>query len=171
MIDINLYRARIGQYNSKIYVKKMKPDNVPTSLNGVLLVLLLLVFITALLSLVILWFNTKLWISETVQSYRIEENGGPDIGVKLSLFMVNPLTWNAYMKAINGNIKNCMNISHWNGGSSHLGRSSKGKEKMEHVKFLLKKHNLDIMGLSEANLYNSVNEAEIRVDKYKIVHQ
>ena len=89
----------------------------------------------------------------------------------MSLSIVNPLAWNAYVKAINGNINNCINDSHWNGGSSHLGKSSKGKEKVEHVKFLLNKHNIDVLGLSEANLFNSVNEAEIRIDKYKIIRQ
>ena len=54
------------------------------------------------------------------------------------------------MKAINGNIKNCINIAHWKGGSSHLGKSSKGKEKVEHIKFLLNKHNIEVLGLSEA---------------------
>ena len=44
-------------------------------------------------------------------------------------------------KAINGNTKNCINIAHWNGGNSHLGKSSKGKENLEDVKFLLNKHN------------------------------
>ena len=51
--------------------------------------------------------------------------------------------WNSYMKAMNGN-KTCINVAHWNGGSSHLGKSSKGKEKLHHVKFLLNKYNVDV---------------------------
>ena len=78
--------------------------------------------------------------------------------------------WNSYMKALNGN-KTCLDVAHWNGGSSHLGKSSKGKEKLLHTKFLLSKYNLDVLGLSEANLHNSVNELEYKIDNYKIFHQ
>ena len=69
--------------------------------------------------------------------------------------------WNSYMKAINGN-KTCLDIAHWNGGSSHLSKSSKGKEKLLHTKFLLSKYNLDILGLSEANLHKSVMNWSIK---------
>ena len=74
------------------------------------------------------------------------------------------------MKATNGN-KTCINVAHWNGGSSHLGKSSKGKEKLQHVKYLINKHNVDVFGLSEANLHSSVNEYEYKIDKYKTFHQ
>ena len=78
--------------------------------------------------------------------------------------------WNLYMKALNGN-KTCLDVAHWNGGSSHLGKSSKGKEKLLHVKFLLSKFNLDVLGLSEANLHKSVNSLEYKIDKYKVFYQ
>merc|ERR1711867_415938 len=78
--------------------------------------------------------------------------------------------WNSYMKAINGN-KTCINVAHWNGGSSHLGKSSKGKEKLHHVSFLLNKYNVDVFGLSEANLHKSVNNLEYKIGKYKVYHQ
>ena len=67
--------------------------------------------------------------------------------------------WNSFMKATNGN-KTCINVAHWNGGSSHLGKSSKGKEMLQHVKYLIDKHNVDVFGLSEANLHKSVNELD-----------
>merc|ERR1712240_45302 len=78
--------------------------------------------------------------------------------------------WNSYMKALNGN-KTCLDVAHWNGGSSHLGKSSKGREKLLHFKFLLSKYNLDVLGLSEANLHKSVNNLEYKIDKYKVYHQ
>ena len=74
------------------------------------------------------------------------------------------------MKATNGN-KTCINVAHWNGGSSHLGKSSKGKEKLQHVKYLLNKHNVDVLGLSEANLHRSVNEYEYKIEKFKAFKQ
>ena len=52
-----------------------------------------------------------------------------------------------------------------------MSKSSKGKEKLLHTKFLLNKYNLDILGLSEANLHKSVNELEYKIDNYKIFHQ
>ena len=85
-------------------------------------------------------------------------------------YQLKACDWNSYMKALNGN-KTCIEVAHWNGGSSHLGKSSKGKEKLHHVKFLLSKYNLDVLGLSEANLHKSVNYLEYKIDKYKVFHQ
>ena len=52
-----------------------------------------------------------------------------------------------------------------------MGKSSKGKEKLEHVKFLMNKHNIDVFGLLEANLHKSVDKLEIKIDKYKVFYQ
>ena len=90
--------------------------------------------------------------------------------VRVRNYLPRAKDWNSYMKAINGN-KTCLDIAHWNGGSSHLSKSSKGKEKLLHTKFLLSKYNLDVLGLSEANLHKSVNELEYKIDNYKIFHQ
>ena len=90
--------------------------------------------------------------------------------ISVQTYQLKSRDWNAYMKAMNGN-KTCLDVAHWNGGSSHLGKSSKGKEKLLHTKFLLSKYNLDVLGLSEANLHNSVNELEYKIDNYKIFHQ
>ena len=62
------------------------------------------------------------------------------------------------MKSYNGNVKNSLNVAHWNGGSSHLAKSSKGKVKLEHVKSLISKYNIDVFGLSEGNLNKSTDE-------------
>ena len=75
--------------------------------------------------------------------------------------------WNSYMKSLNGNIKQSINISHWNGGSSHLARSKKGKDKIKDIKFLLNKYDIFMCGISEANLHKTVDEHEYKVDKYK----
>ena len=52
-----------------------------------------------------------------------------------------------------------------------MGKSSKGKKKLEHVKFLMNKHNIDVFGLLEANLHKSVDKLEIKIDKYKVFYQ
>ena len=62
------------------------------------------------------------------------------------------------MKVLNGNIKNTITIAHWNGGSSSLGKSEKGKEKLLEVENLLTNHKIDILGLSEANLDDELDE-------------
>ena len=56
------------------------------------------------------------------------------------------------MKALNGNIKNSITLAHWNGGSSFLGKSEKGREKLQEIKDILRDNNIDILGISEANL-------------------
>ena len=172
MIDLELFRARIGRYASvKIYFRKMKPSLVLCSLNGALLSIYLMMLAAGVLGLILLWFNTHLFVMETKFNTNLDINYGPDIGFKMPITTFNPITWNAFIKAFNGNIKNCINIAHWNGSSSHLGKSSKGKEKVEHMKFLLNKHNIDVQGLSEANLFNSVENAEIKINKYKVLRQ
>ena len=94
-----------------------------------------------------------------------------DAGFKILFSRISPKEWNSEMKALNGNRSNRLNIAHWNGGSSHLGKSSKGKEKLQHVKFLLNKYSIDVFGLSEANLHNSVDNIEIKLEKYNTFHQ
>ena len=94
----------------------------------------------------------------------------PKVGFQLFQSKLMARKWNSFMKAINGN-KTCINVAHWNGGSSHLGKSSKGKRKLQHVKFLLNKHNVDVFGLSEANLHRSVNDLDVKIEKYKAFYQ
>ena len=94
-----------------------------------------------------------------------------NVGFKLSVTLFTSVSWNAYMRATNGNSKNCLNVAHWNGGSSHLGKSSKGKEKLEHVKYLVNKHNIDILGILESNLHRSIDKIEVKIDKYRMLCQ
>ena len=60
--------------------------------------------------------------------------------------------WNEYMKCYNGNYRNTVSMGHWNAGSSYLGGSVKGREKLQNIKNLLSKYSLDIIGISEANI-------------------
>ena len=63
----------------------------------------------------------------------------------------NSRSWNKYMHYLNGNRKSCINVGHWNGGPSHLGNSTRGLDKLNSIKELIADHNLDILGVSEAN--------------------
>ena len=40
------------------------------------------------------------------------------------------IDWNSHMRATNGNIRNTITLAHWNVGSSALGKSEKGIEKL-----------------------------------------
>ena len=44
--------------------------------------------------------------------------------------------WNKYMRFTNGNT-NTLTVAHLNAGSSYLGRSNKGKDKLNQIKYLL----------------------------------
>ena len=57
-------------------------------------------------------------------------------------------------------------LAHWNRGSSHLGTSNLGKAKLENIKFLLSKHKLDVLGVSEANIERGTQDHEYRVHGY-----
>ena len=88
--------------------------------------------------------------------------------MRVQNYLLKTCEWNSYMKAMNGN-RTCIDVAHWNGGSSHLGKSSKGKEKLNHVKFLLSKYSLDVLCLSEANLHKSVNNLEYKMISTKFI--
>ena len=50
------------------------------------------------------------------------------------------LDWNKYMKITNGNRESTITIGHWNGGSSQLGKSARGIEKLKQIKHILGKN-------------------------------
>ena len=121
MIGVGLYRARIGQfYSLKSNVRRRKTSIVSLNVNRALVCLSLLMFAAAVFGMAALWFNTGQSILGSRLNTKLAPYYGPDIGFKLPITVVNPIAWNALMKATNGNIKNCINISHWNGGSSHI---------------------------------------------------
>ena len=182
MIDLEVHRARIGQFNLKIcvgYGKKSKLQccrNMSQQCGKIVCILVAASFILAMIAIV------------DVSSGGLVENdclSHLDPGllrlsnnllylarghIRVQNYQLKTCDWNAYMKAMNGN-KTCLDVAHWNGGSSHLGKSSKGREKLLYAKFLLSKYNLDVLGLSEANLHKSVNSLEYKIDNYKIFHQ
>ena len=144
MIDYKLYRARIGAYDLRTRSRNCwktrvnKLSNVrrmKCSWNLVTVVCLGFVLFT-------LGWNIDNFSNPGPNRTKPDLNLKPgivqcmDAGIRLFVPKFNTTEWNSFMKATNGNIKQCMNVAHWNGGSSHLGKSTKGKEKLEHVKFL-----------------------------------
>ena len=77
--------------------------------------------------------------------------------------------WNKYMRSYNGNHRNVLNIAEWNGGSSYLGQSNRGKEKLENIKHIIKTYDIDIIGIPEANIEESTLEAELQIEGYKLI--
>ena len=79
------------------------------------------------------------------------------------------INWNLFMRIINGNGKETLTISHWNGGGSYLGMSDRGKEKLRNIKFLLSEYKMDIFGVSEANVSSLLSESEYHIEGYDTI--
>ena len=149
MTDLEIYRARIGLNNLRKCGGYKNNINSKCSRNTCLLVWKIL-FIFALGS-----FSLSMTSVLNVSSGLLMERDSilhlypgllreikslPNLSPSPLMeqnYQLKACEWNSYMKAMNGN-KTCINVAHWNGGSSHLGKSSKGKEKLHHVKFLIK---------------------------------
>ena len=188
MTDLDIYRARIGLNNLRKYGGNTNKINPKCSrVSKPHLWKLLFIFTLGSVSFSMTMGQNCLHLSNLSSGLLVERNSISHLSPGLlmeqnSLLHLSPgllmeqnyqlkaREWNSYMKAINGN-KTCINVAHWNGGSSHLGKSSKGKEKLHHVKFLLNKYNVDVFGLSEVNLHKSVNNLEYKIDKYRAYHQ
>ena len=76
---------------------------------------------------------------------------------------------NGVMKAINGNTKNSITLAHWNGGGSFLGKSLRGKEKLQDIKNILTCNNIDVLGVSEANLDSNLEEYNYKIQGFNII--
>ena len=172
MIDPVYYRIRIGNFNLRrgnVKSPKRKENlkcNVPPPRYFILLCLGLL------LPTVVL--NCGLNIQSGGCASSKSYNGHISIcldskeNTLMSAF-VCIIDWNSYMKAINGNIKNTISIAHWNGGSSFLGKSEKGREKLNEVENFPVENKLDVLGLSEANLDSEVQEYNYKIQGYHCV--
>ena len=179
MIDLEIYRVSIGQFNVKLCVRYGKRAKVQCCRNygqqrGTI------VYVLVVASLILATtVGVSRGSSEERDGQQSWDLGLSTLGKLLSYpsglitvqnYQLKISDWNSYMKAIHGN-KTCIDVAHWNGGSSHLGKSNKGKEKLLHTKYLLSKYNVDVLGLSEANLHESVNSLEYKIENYKVFHQ
>ena len=154
MCLIAFHRAKIGLFDaakgprnlSKLESKPMKCGNTSRSFNlkGLLSICLLILLVSAE---PFSWSNN--W-----------NNVGANYNLKIdttdrpTLCNVWPykLNCNKYMKIVNGNRVSTITLGHWNGGSSQLGKSAKGLEKLEQIKYILGKYKIYVLGITEANL-------------------
>ena len=181
MIDLDTFRARVGQFNSKTcvgYGKKAKLQccrDKGQQCGKVVCVLA----VASIILIMIAFTDVSSGGGEGRDCFYSVVQGLPTLGnilpylrgpIRAQNYRLKASDLNAYMKAINGN-KTCIDVAHWNGGSSHLGKSSKGREKLLHARFLLSKYNVDVLGLSEANLHKSVDSLEYKINNYKVFHQ
>ena len=77
------------------------------------------------------------------------------------LFSITGKERNKIQKIINGN--GTLNVGHWNAGSKHWNR------KRIDIEVLLLETSLDLLFVSEANLFESTPEWEREVEGYKII--
>ena len=172
MTDLDIYRARIGLNNVKRMSNRSRNYNLRQS-SGITRHrrAAMLVFAVGLVCLA-LYLGLIMECNLVIQNSKCKITSGKanctDVGFKSLFCIYGASDWNSIMKSYNGNIKNSLNVAHWNGGSSHLAKSSKGKEKLEHVKSLISKYNIDVFGLSEANLNKSTDDFAVKIDKYKV---
>ena len=73
------------------------------------------------------------------------------------------------MRALNGNIKNTLTLAHWNRGSSFLGKSDRGIEKLQEIENFLLNNKIDVLGLSEANLDSELEEYNFKKQGYQYI--
>ena len=157
MIDVDTFRARVGQFNSKTcvgYRNKAKLQFCREKEQRCGKVVGVLVLASVILIMIAIG-DVSYGDRAGRDCFYDVVQGLPNLGnflpflrgpIRAQNYQLKASDWNAYMKAINGN-KTCIDVAHWNGGSSHLGKSSKGREKLLHARFLLSKYNVDVLGL------------------------
>ena len=153
MIDLDTFRARVGQFNLKTCVgKKVKLQCCREKGQQCGKVVCILAVASIILTM-IAFVDVSSREGAGRDCFYSEVQGLPTLGnflpflrgpIRAQNYRLKASDWNAYMKAINGN-KTCIDVAHWNGGSSHLGKSSKGREKLLHARFLLSKYNVDLL--------------------------
>ena len=135
MIDLDIFRVRIGQFNLKIcvgYGKKAKLQccrEKGQQCGNIVCVLAVASLILAMIAFVDVfsggWVERDCFHSLDPGLLTLGNNVPYSRGpIRVQNYRLKTSDWNAYMKAINGN-KTCIDVAHWNGGISHLGKSSR----------------------------------------------
>ena len=178
MCLISHYRANIGRFDAvrgPIRSKKIKSKTVSISAvggrtipKGLLSILLVCLLFSAL-------GNYRLDKGETgrnLYSNKCVCNQFINLCSDVSEMCNRPnhnLDWNKLMRSRNGNRGHSVTIAHWNGGSSQIGKSAKGIEKLEQIKQILGRNKIDILGISEANLIKDLDPCKYRIDGFDCV--
>ena len=130
MIDYASYRVRIGLHNNK----RCGSTNLKNKfgINGSKMLkwkytIILLIGIFCVSPWYLTQTDTNFCATSFSERHNFVSLATSDAGCKILFSRISPKEWNSEMRALNGNRSNRLNIAHWNGGSSHLGKSSKGK--------------------------------------------
>ena len=138
MTDLEIYRERIGRHilrkiGGNKGFKSTNCSRIWSYLSWRAFLALTLSFVCLCLILVLLmltracienWRDLHKELGSDKRVYDVF-NLWPSI-MTVRNYLPRARDWNSYMKALNGN-KTCIDVAHWNGGSSHLGKSCKGK--------------------------------------------
>ena len=171
MVDISSYRISIGMFNCNIK-SSYKPINNPshenkTTISKIYLSIFIIVFISLEISEFYNQYN-HIKTGALIQCAMNDCNEILHFRNHIILFDSH-INWNLFMRMTNGNGKETLTISHWNGGGSYLGMSDRGKEKLRNIKFLLSEYKMDIFGVSEANVSSLLSESEYHIDGYDTI--
>ena len=139
MTDLEIYRARIGLNNLRKCGGYTNNNNSNCSRNTCLLVWkILFIFalgsfsfsMTTVQNLSSGFLMERYSISHLSPGLLMEPNRSSNLSPSPLMeqnYQLKACEWNSYMKAMNGN-KTCINVAHWNGGSSHLGNPAREKK-------------------------------------------
>ena len=138
MTDLEIYRERIGRYILRKIGgnKRFKSTNcsrILSYLSWRTFLALTLSFVCLFLILVLIMLtgayikNWRYLHTDLGSDRRVYEviNLWPSI-MTVRNYLLRARDWNSYMKALNWN-KTCLDVAHWNEGSSHLGNREKVK--------------------------------------------
>ena len=141
-MELEIYRARIGLYNLRKCVGYKKNTKLQCCINmsrqcgKILYILEAAFFILTMIVIVDVSSGGLVEIDCHLDPGLLRlSNNLPNLArgpLRVQNYQLKTCDWNSYMKAMNGN-RTCIDVAHWNGGSSHLGKSSKGQEKLEHM--------------------------------------
>ena len=178
MLDPMTYRIRIGTCSVKMCVKKRCLSRFSSNIHsyhlwkiGWTVISISLFTVIMLICALNLTHNNS---NTEIHSASYESNSSLKIEANLSNYIIVCYTFgisdlNLLMRMVNGNRKNTIKIGHWNGGSSFLSKSEKGREKLNEIENYLLNHKIDILGISEANLDTNIPEYEYKIQGYSTV--
>ena len=170
MIDVNLYRQRIGNFKQpdqrKIYQECLEKQFSSTRLcRGALHLTLIILTLSSFSSL-----NTADRFQENCSAwpklscYRIICTNIFRKSSSEYYIPVQVVDYNFIARYTNGNRTNRgIKLCHWNAGNSHL------RNKMDSIENVVKKYSPHIIGISEANLLKNHDISEVQIAEYELI--
>ena len=170
MIDINLYRQRIGNFKQpdqrKIYQECLEKQFSSTRLcRGALHLTLIILTLSSFPSLNAadrFQENCSAW--PKLSCYRIICTNIFRKSSSEYYIPVQVVDYNFIARYTNGNRTNRgIKLCHWNAGNSHL------RNKMDSIENVVKKYSPHIIGISEANLLKNHDISEVQIAEYELI--